>query len=129
MFDYNDYDEGSRMKKPTKQLQGFQGLTVYPELFIDLKEGEITAIEFTVYLVIDSLNGKDGCYASNAYLAEQCNFSERSIREYIRILKKKGYLIEEKAKHCMSGRILRTYYRELDKIEKRKKLKNGKKKV
>lgn len=54
---------------------------------------ELSALDKIIFAEIDSLdNGENGCFASNAYLAEFCKCSERKVSESISILIKLGFV-------------------------------------
>jgi hypothetical protein len=46
-----------------------------------------------IYSVIDGLEGEDGCWASNAYIAQVCSLSGRQVQNVIKRLVEFGYVI------------------------------------
>lgn len=73
----------------TGQEREFRGVWFPAEVWLDER---LTAIEKIVLLEIDSLDGEEGCYASNEYLAGFCQCSERKVTEAIAKLKELGYI-------------------------------------
>ena len=68
----------------------FKGVWIPKEVWLDQR---LNALDKIILVEIDSLdNGEKGCYASNQYLAEFCQCSERKIRDAIAKLKSYGYL-------------------------------------
>lgn len=73
-----------------KQLRDFKGVWIDKRIWLDER---LSALEKIILVEIDSLdNGEKGCYASNKYLAEFCQCSERKIRDAIAKLKELGYV-------------------------------------
>ena len=58
----------------------FKGVWIPKEIWIDTN---LTLLEKCIYVEIDSLDQGAGCFATNAYLAEFCNCSERKVTEAI----------------------------------------------
>ena len=68
----------------------FKGVFIPKEVWLDKN---LNALDKCILLEIDSLdNGVDGCFASNIYLAEFCQCSEKSISRAIQKLKELGYI-------------------------------------
>jgi hypothetical protein len=70
----------------------FKGIWIDRNIWLDQS---LTYFEKILLAEIDSLNGKDGCFASNEYL---CNFfqeKERKIQDGLAKLKAKGYIYVE----------------------------------
>lgn len=68
----------------------FKGVWIDKEIWLDKR---LNALEKVIYTEIDSLdNGKNGCFASNEYLANFCQCSERKISEAISKLIKLDYI-------------------------------------
>lgn len=69
--------------------RGFRGVWIPAEVWLDER---LTAIEKMILMEIDSLDGDNGCYASNEYLAEFCQCSKSKVSAAISKLKKLGYV-------------------------------------
>lgn len=67
----------------------FQGIFIPAEVWTDKR---LNAIEKMVLMEIYSLDIEDGCFASNQYLADFCQCSERKISDSITKLKDLGYV-------------------------------------
>lgn len=67
----------------------FRGVWVPSEVWLDAR---LTAIEKMILVEIDSLDGEEGCYASNQYLAEFCQCSQAKVSAAISKLRKLGYV-------------------------------------
>lgn len=67
----------------------FRGIWFPASVWLD---SDLTAIEKFILMEIDSLDGEDGCYASNDYLAEFCQCSTRTVSQAVSKLKKMGYI-------------------------------------
>ena len=67
----------------------FKGVWFPAEVWLDER---LTALEKIILIEIDSLDGEDGCYASNEYLAKFCQCSQSKISGAIAKLKKLGYI-------------------------------------
>lgn len=72
-----------------EQERDFKGVWFPKEVWLDTR---ITALEKMILLEIDSLDNENGCYASNEYLAEFCQCSERKVSESIRKLIEYDYV-------------------------------------
>jgi len=70
----------------------FRGIWFPREVWLD---GRLTALEKIILLEVDSLDGPEGCYASNEHLAEFCQCSKNKVVEAISKLKKLGYVSVE----------------------------------
>ena len=58
-----------------------------------LKDGRLSALEKIILTEIGFLdNGEDGCWASNAHIAERCGCSEKYIRQTVAKLTELGFL-------------------------------------
>lgn len=67
----------------------FKGVWFPAQIWLDER---LTALEKIILLEIDSLDGEDGCYASNEYLAGFCQCSQTKVSSAISKLKKLGYV-------------------------------------
>lgn len=68
----------------------FKGVWIPKEVWLDER---LSALDKIILVEIDSLdNGDKGCFASNQYLAEFCQCSERKVRDAISKLKKYNYI-------------------------------------
>lgn len=67
----------------------FKGVWFPAEIWLDER---LTALEKIILVEIDSLDGEDGCYASNEYLAKFCQCSQTKVSSAISKLKKLGYV-------------------------------------
>lgn len=72
-----------------KEKREFKGIWFPAEIWLDER---LTALEKIILLEIDSLDGEDGCYASNEYLAGFCQCSQTKVSSAISKLKKLGYV-------------------------------------
>lgn len=72
------------------QARDFKGVWFPREVWLDER---LTALEKIILLEIDSLDGEQGCYASNEYLARFCQCSEAKVTGAISKLKKLGYVV------------------------------------
>lgn len=72
-----------------KERREFKGIWFPAEIWLDER---LTALEKIILLEIDSLDGEDGCYASNEYLAGFCQCSQTKVSSAISKLKKLGYV-------------------------------------
>ena len=74
----------------TTENRDFKGVWIPAEVWLDTR---INAIEKIILTEIDSLDsGEKGCWASNKYIAEFCQCSERTVSAAISKLTKLGYL-------------------------------------
>lgn len=69
--------------------RAFKGIWIPAEIWLD---ENLTALEKIVWAEIDSLDGDDGCYASNEYLSEFCQCSPTKVSKAISKLKSLGYV-------------------------------------
>lgn len=78
----------------TEQMQrDFKGVWISKEIWQDSR---LNALDKIILVEIDSLDNEEtGCFASNEYLAEFCQCSERKVRDALSKLKKYGYVIIE----------------------------------
>lgn len=68
----------------------FKGVWIDKEIWLDKR---LNALEKVIYTEIDSLdNGENGCFASNEYLANFCQCSQRKISEAISKLIELDYI-------------------------------------
>lgn len=67
----------------------FKGVWFPAEVWLDER---LTALEKIILIEIDSLDGEDGCFASNEYLARFCQCSQSKVSSAISKLKKLGYI-------------------------------------
>lgn len=67
----------------------FKGVWFPAQIWLDER---LTALEKIILIEIDSLDGEDGCYASNEYLAGFCQCSQTKVSSAISKLKKLGYV-------------------------------------
>lgn len=76
----------------------FKGIWIPKDVWLDRTLGYF---EKCLLAEINSLDGKDGCFASNAYLAKLFQESERKIQAGLSTLKARGYIYQE----AFNGRI------------------------
>lgn len=67
----------------------FKGVFIPKEIWLN---EDLTASEKMLFAEIDSLDGEEGCYATNEYLATFCGISESLVSKAISKLKKMGYI-------------------------------------
>lgn len=68
----------------------FKGVWIPKEIWLD---NRLNALDKVILTEIDSLDqGESGCYASNKYIADFCQCSERKVTEAITKLIKLGYI-------------------------------------
>lgn len=70
----------------------FKGVWIPKDIWID---GNLSMLEKCIYVEIDSLDQGEGCFATNAYLAEFCQCSERKISDAIAKLENYGLITTE----------------------------------
>lgn len=73
-------------------VRQFKGVWIPKEVWLDEK---LTYFEKAVYAEIDSLDGDEGCFASNKYLASFLHCTERHVIRAIAHLKELGYIDTE----------------------------------
>lgn len=73
-------------------VRQFKGVWIPKEVWLDEK---LTYFEKAVYAEIDSLDGDEGCFASNKYLAGFFGCTERHIRRALAHLSELGYVKTE----------------------------------
>ena len=73
----------------TDSKREFKGVWFPAEVWLDER---LTALEKIILIEIDSLDGEDGCYASNEYLAKFCQCSQSKVSSAITKLKNLGYI-------------------------------------
>ena len=71
------------------QERAFKGIWIDAEIWLDK---DLTIFDKVIFAEIDSLSGEMGCIASNEYLAEFCQCSERKVRDSISKLIKRGMI-------------------------------------
>ena len=71
------------------QKREFRGIWFPASVWLD---SNLTAIEKFVLMEIDSLDGENGCYASNKYLSDFCQCAESTVSRAITKLRKLGYI-------------------------------------
>lgn len=67
----------------------FRGVWFPSQIWFDER---LTALEKIILIEIDSLDGDEGCYASNEYLANFCQCSQTKVSNAIAKLKSLGYV-------------------------------------
>lgn len=67
----------------------FKGVWIPKEIWLDER---LNALDKIILVEINSLDGDEGCFASNQYLAEFCQCSEAKISKSISLLIKLGYI-------------------------------------
>ena len=77
------------METEIQSSRDFKGVWIPKELWLNT---ELTMLEKAIFIEIDSLDGKDGCWASNAYLANFCQCSADKITTAVRKLKELGFI-------------------------------------
>ncbi len=75
-----------------KVSRDFKGIWIPKEIWLDKN---LTIQEKVFLAEIDSLEGKDGCFASNAYFAEFFGLSRDRVIKIIGSLVEKGYITKE----------------------------------
>ena len=76
-------------KKPMDNNRDFKGIWIPRNVWLSK---ELTLQEKIMYVEINSLDGEDGCYASNKYFADFFDISERRVTEIIASLIDKKYI-------------------------------------
>lgn len=71
----------------------FRGVWIPAAIWLD---NNLSSVDKTILVEIDSLDGDDGCYARNEYLAKFCGCSEATVSRSLRKLKDLGYVYEGK---------------------------------
>lgn len=67
----------------------FKGVWIPKEVWLNT---ELSALEKVIFVEIDSLDGKDGCWASNKYLAEFCQCSQDKITRTVKKLQEMNFI-------------------------------------
>lgn len=75
-----------------QQERDFKGIWISKEVWLDRR---LSALDKFILAEIDSLDGENGCYASNEYLAEFCQCSSRKVSDSISKLIGFGYIEQE----------------------------------
>lgn len=113
-----------------QQKRDFKGVWIPKEIWL---AEDLTLTEKALWAEIDSLDGKDGCWATNAYFEQQLGLKKKTVSELINGLVKKGYIksrikYKETAnnKKVVDKRILRINERKSKKGNDRRKKKVAK---
>ena len=72
-----------------QQKRDFKGVWIPKEIWL---AKDLTLTEKALWAEIDSLDGKDGCWATNAYFEQQLGLKKKTVSELINGLVKKGYV-------------------------------------
>ena len=72
-----------------QQKRDFKGVWIPKEIWF---AEDLTLTEKALWAEIDSLDGKDGCWATNAYFEQQLGLKKKTVSELINGLVKKGYV-------------------------------------
>ena len=72
-----------------EQERQFRGIWIPAEVWLD---DELSAVDMIVLAEVNSLDGPDGCFASNEYLARFCHCSEKTISRSLDKLIEMGYI-------------------------------------
>lgn len=67
----------------------FKGVWIPKEIWLDER---LTALDKIILTEIHSLDGEEGCYASNKYLADFCQCSEAKVSKSVSLLIRLGYV-------------------------------------
>ena len=67
----------------------FKGVWIPKEIWL---ADDLTLTEKALWAEIDSLDGKDGCWATNAYFEQHLKLKKKTVSELINNLVKKGYV-------------------------------------
>lgn len=70
----------------------FKGIWITKEIWCD---SSLSLLEKCLFAEINSLDGQDGCYASNEYLCKFLNCKERNLQMALSALKTRGYISVE----------------------------------
>ena len=73
-------------------MRDFKGVWIPKEIWFDER---MTMLDKGILMEIDSLDNKDGCKASNEYLANFCGCSDSNVSKTITLLKNLGYIYQE----------------------------------
>lgn len=73
-------------------MRDFKGVWIPKEIWFDKR---MTMLDKGILMEIDSLDNKDGCKASNEYLADFCGCSDSNVSKTITLLKNLGYIYQE----------------------------------
>lgn len=71
----------------------FKGIWIPKEIWLDER---LNALDKIILCEINSLDGDEGCFASNQYLADFCHCSEAKVSKSVALLIELGYLRVEK---------------------------------
>lgn len=71
----------------------FKGIWIPKEIWLDER---LNALDKVILCEINSLDGDEGCFASNQYLAEFCQCSEAKVSKSVALLIELGYVRVEK---------------------------------
>lgn len=72
-----------------QQKRDFKGVWIPKEIWL---AKDLTLTEKALWAEIDSLDGKEGCWATNAYFEQQLGLKKKTVSELINGLVKKGYV-------------------------------------
>jgi DNA-binding transcriptional ArsR family regulator len=76
--------------------KGFEGIWIPREVF---EIEELTIHQKVIYSMIQNLSSDQPCYASNKYIGQILNLSERSVSTHISALKSLGYIYYERPRN------------------------------
>jgi DNA-binding MarR family transcriptional regulator len=82
--------------------RAFKGIWIPSEIYLN---EELSLQEIFLLAEIDSLDGGEGCFANNGHFEKRLRLSEKSIRDYIKSLKSKGYVEVEQNKRNNTRKI------------------------
>jgi hypothetical protein len=82
--------------------RAFKGIWIPSEIYLN---EELSLQEIFLLAEIDSLDGGEGCFANNRHFEKRLRLSEKSIRDYIKSLKSKGYVEVEHNKRNNTRKI------------------------
>jgi len=78
--------------KPETHERGFRGTWAHKSLHDKVEAGELSPTAAWLAMVIDSLHGKAGCFATNEYLGTKIHRTADHVRDLLRRLEKAGVL-------------------------------------
>lgn len=68
----------------------YHGLWIPKSILTDRR---LSKTEMLIYAIVDALDNAHGCFASNAYIAEQVGLDERNVRANLMRLEQSGYIV------------------------------------
>jgi DNA-binding MarR family transcriptional regulator len=68
----------------------YHGLWIPKSILTDRR---LSKTEMLIYAIVDALDNANGCFASNAYIAEQVGLDERNVRANLMRLEQAGYIV------------------------------------